>query len=1500
MKALRTFLLVAASLLLGLAAHGDTTVGGTIATNTTWTAANSPYIVTSNVVVQGTAAPVLTIEPGVTVKFNSGIEMLVNYQAAGSLQANGTASAPIVFTSNAASPVAGSWRGLYFGTASAGQSSSVTYATIEYGGVSATQRAGIMVSAGTLTLDHLTIRTNLIGGIYVTGGTVSVTNSTISGNSGAGIYLSNSVPITLGGDAITGNSGYAVSVPGTAQITDLSGMSASGNGTGRDSIEIRGGTVTSNLTLNTCALPYVVNGTLQVEGSSAPVLTIQPGSTLKFASGQQLLVNYNSRGGLQANGTAASPILFTSASGTAAGGWLGIYTGSAANPPASSLTYATVENGGAAGYSRGGLTLYAPIALDHLTVRNNAYAGVAIYAGTQSLTNSTVIANAGPGVYALNSVPVTLAGDAFTSNTGYAVSVPSDVQLSDLSGLSATGNGTGRDGIEMRGSSITANRVWHASAIPYIVSGGVYVGHTSAPTLTIEAGVTVRFNSQGQIAANFGAAGSLQVNGTAAAPVLFTTNAGATAGYWYGLYLGGVSSSATIGLSYATIEYGGLSGSRGGLTVLTGTATLDHVTIRNNAFAGVSITGGAGHSIRNSTITANGGAGINCANQTALTLAGDSFTGNSGYAVTVTASSTLADLTGLTASGNATGGDGIELRDSVINSDRTWPAPSIPYIVTGAATVQAASAGAPGVTLTLLPGTTIRFNPSSQLLMNYSAKGALIANGTPAAPILFTSNTTQTPGAWFGLYFGSTAAPPPSTMSYVVLEYGGSAGNARGGVTHYGTNVVMDHVTFRNNAYAGLAVHNSGSAAVINSSFTGNGAGVIADGSSVVAATLNYWGDPSGPCFASCTAPKQLSSGNATVEPWLLAAGSAPQWVSSTAQKNRTFNPTVATTMTLDFGTLLAGDWTVGIRNAANTVVRTFTGSGATGQIVWDGKDGAGVVQGNGTYSYRIDSTVAGAPPSVATSAQGVVVVDSARLLTISNAAVDQGYISPNGDAVQDAATVTATSNYDDPAWTVGVANAGGTVVRTMTSPARNLSVTWDGKDDGGTVVPDGLYTFRLSAVVGGSTAATTKTTTVDDTPPAAAFNAPTSGQVLSNLYQTGSTTVVGTATMSDANFLNWIWSYGAGSSPTAWTTINFGYSGMTNSAMGNWGTVALTNGPYVLKLAVTDRAGNVTTTTLPVSIGHFSASVGAAQFNAATGETLTYSSIIPFNVTETLLVKDQAGNVVRNLVPATARSAGTYNDLWNGRSDANAQLPDGPYFYTASVTDGTNTLDWDLTNTYRNDYSSYNDSLGLVAYDPFNNKPLKISYNFLSAGRVTIAMTSSTGSVNGDCSHPTATFFCPVINDWQESGPHTFYFGGIDAAGAYRTVRSLGVVVNRTQFARNAAILYGTKPSVMNVAATPAIFGPAAGGTQAIAFDLSTYQSAAVNVKVELRNQESLSVLRTLDLGSVSPGHITTTWDGRADNSMPVAPGFYTVTVTATDAIGNRASGQILTTLQY
>ena len=80
-----------------LLAFGDagTEVGGTLTSNATWTAANSPYVITSTVTIPENI--MLTIEPGVTVTAQfSGTMFLVN----GVIKAHGTATNKIIFDGN--------------------------------------------------------------------------------------------------------------------------------------------------------------------------------------------------------------------------------------------------------------------------------------------------------------------------------------------------------------------------------------------------------------------------------------------------------------------------------------------------------------------------------------------------------------------------------------------------------------------------------------------------------------------------------------------------------------------------------------------------------------------------------------------------------------------------------------------------------------------------------------------------------------------------------------------------------------------------------------------------------------------------------------------------------------------------------------------------------------------------------------------------------------------------------------------------------------------------------------------------------------------------------------------------------------------------------------------------------------------------------------------------------------------------------------------------------
>jgi RHS repeat-associated protein len=195
---------------------GPTNVSGTISVDTTWTSANSPYVLTG--LTNVAAGVTLTIQPGVVVK---GSGQGVGLTVYGSMSAVGSSSQPIIFTSSADS-LSGQWYGLTFAQGSG--ASTLQYVNVRYGGGFGGGDGNGMVdiSGGAVTIADSTFSDSSVSGLIVSGGTsgsastVTVTRSKFVHNGfsgtarqGDGLYT-NEANVSIRDSAFWSNAGDGV------------------------------------------------------------------------------------------------------------------------------------------------------------------------------------------------------------------------------------------------------------------------------------------------------------------------------------------------------------------------------------------------------------------------------------------------------------------------------------------------------------------------------------------------------------------------------------------------------------------------------------------------------------------------------------------------------------------------------------------------------------------------------------------------------------------------------------------------------------------------------------------------------------------------------------------------------------------------------------------------------------------------------------------------------------------------------------------------------------------------------------------------------------------------------------------------------------------------------------------------------------------------------------------------------------------------------------------
>ena len=210
-KLAKYFIIYVGVILINNTGFAQTNVSGVIFSDTTWAVAGSPYIVTGSVLVD--SGVTLTIEPGVTVKFNSGM----SFQIDGALMARGAETDKITFTTNSGGDYWGyilftdsSTDATYDTSGNYTGSSILEHCIVEYAGVvNVGNNGSIRLNNAHPLINSCTIRNNVTSGInaWDLSGTLKITNNTISNNIGGGIDIRGRT-VTISNNTISNNVAY--------------------------------------------------------------------------------------------------------------------------------------------------------------------------------------------------------------------------------------------------------------------------------------------------------------------------------------------------------------------------------------------------------------------------------------------------------------------------------------------------------------------------------------------------------------------------------------------------------------------------------------------------------------------------------------------------------------------------------------------------------------------------------------------------------------------------------------------------------------------------------------------------------------------------------------------------------------------------------------------------------------------------------------------------------------------------------------------------------------------------------------------------------------------------------------------------------------------------------------------------------------------------------------------------------------------------------------------
>ncbi|MBD3920832.1 S8 family serine peptidase [Paenibacillus sp. PR3] len=579
---------------------------------------------------------------------------------------------------------------------------------------------------------------------------------------------------------------------------------------------------------------------------------------------------------------------------------------------------------------------------------------------------------------------------------------------------------------------------------------------------------------------------------------------------------------------------------------------------------------------------------------------------------------------------------------------------------------------------------------------------------------------------------------------------------------------------------------------------------------------------------------------------------------------------------------------TVTAYNNLNKLVYTFLSNepqsaGYNSVIIHDTANNIGITA-EGKYTYRVEAK---------DSAGHVTKIEKFGYINYKGPYLTS--VSATVNPFKPTGTNTSAIKYtlsDDAAITVTLQNADGVIVRTLidhvSQTLGSKSVAWNGKNDSGLIVPDGIYTYLITAEIDefGFRNVATGTITVDTTAPAITelaastelFEPNGSNSITFNytLSEPGKTTVT-LINSSNATVKTF-----ASNAATTTGTQTLTWDGKTSS------TAFAPDGTYTLKVTTTDTVGLTATQSVSFSIESgapkitsVSATPNPFKVTGTANATIKYTLSEP--VAATVLIVNSQGNVVRTLANATAQTTGTKSITWNGKNDAGALVEDGTYTYKISVEDGTG-LTAESQGTITTDKTTpviSNLSASPSVFAPTGSNSLTIGFNVSESGKTTVAIVNSKNATVKTLWSSKAT----------EAGAQTVEWDGKVTTTTFATDGAYSIKVTTTDavgFTSTQSVPFDIEtgaPKITSVSATPALLKVTGTSTATIKYTLSE----EANVTINIYNAEGILV-RTLYQAATTAGAKSIAWNGKNDAGALVEDGTYTYKINAIDLEGHSA----------